>query len=94
MYSSRHYLSIDSEKSLPRPFKRPQTAKTCDAHNLHDWNVLFSTIPIDWPKKKIATPTLTPTNRENLWRPKLRPLKRPQTAKPVTPTIWMLDKKF
>jgi len=26
---------FDLKKSLPRPLKRPQTAKTCDAHNFH-----------------------------------------------------------
>jgi len=30
----KKYLSIDLKKRLPRPLKRPQIAKPCDAHNL------------------------------------------------------------
>jgi len=53
MYCSYQYLSIDPEKSLPRPLLRPQTAKTCDAHNFEMyWSRQYLSID---PKKICRT---------------------------------------
>jgi len=44
MYCSHQYLSIDLKKSLPRPLKRPQTAKTCEIVFWHLYILFFLNI--------------------------------------------------
>jgi len=88
MYCSRQYLLIDPKKSLHSHsnahnglnLSKLKCIVHINTYRLTNWNVLFTSIPIDWPKKKFATvntyrliqkkvchATLTPKTLKSNW---------------------------